>query len=336
MARLWPRRRRTTHREEVAAPPPRPRPFWPWLLLLLALVLGALAASWYLTREDDEDTVPAARVPEVLGERREAAEREVRARDFEVEVELVARRGRVGIVVSQRPVPGTLYGEGGIVVLSISRDPAKVEVPDVTGLPTARALARLRAAELRPTAQEASSFEPKGTVLRQIPRAGTEVPTNSEAVVIVSAGRQLATVPDVVGLTSDAATTRLTQRGFRTRVDRVPGTEPEGTVVAQDPRAGTRTRRGSVVRINVSQGAGNGTTTVATSPPALGARVPNTVGQDEANATATLEGAGFVVRAVNRPTTDPAQDGIVIRQSPAGGGRAAPGSTVTIFVGIIR
>ncbi|HZM18508.1 MAG TPA: PASTA domain-containing protein, partial [Gaiellaceae bacterium] len=61
--------------------------------------------------------------------------------------------------------------------------------------------------------------------------------------------------------------------------------------------------------------------------------VPDTVGQDEATAQATLEGAGFTVRVVDRPTTSAEQDGIVVRQAPAGGGSARTGSTVTIFVG---
>jgi eukaryotic-like serine/threonine-protein kinase len=63
------------------------------------------------------------------------------------------------------------------------------------------------------------------------------------------------------------------------------------------------------------------------------AAVPDTVGQDEATAQATLEGAGFTVRVVDRPTTSAEQDGIVVRQAPAGGGSARTGSTVTIFVG---
>jgi eukaryotic-like serine/threonine-protein kinase len=64
--------------------------------------------------------------------------------------------------------------------------------------------------------------------------------------------------------------------------------------------------------------------------------VPDTVGQDEVTARATLEGAGFVVRPRTRPVTDPAQDGIVIEQTPQGGTRARPGSQVTIVVGVLR
>jgi serine/threonine-protein kinase len=299
-------------------------------LLLLLIVLAALGASWYFATRDD--MVDAERVPDVVGMKREDAEQRLEERGFEVEVKRVVSERPPGIVVSQRPEPGTLYGEGGIVVLAVARDPLLIEVPDVSGLTTARALARLRAAGLRPRAQEVPSREPRGTVLRQLPAPGTEVPRGSPAIVVVASGPQLSTVPAVVGLPVGEATTRLTGAGFRSRVARVPSSQPEGTVVAQNPAGQARSMRGSVVRLNVSIGPGAGTTTVTTATTAS-ATVPDTVGQDEATAVATIEGAGYAPQVIDTPTTDSAQDGIVIRQAPKGGGRFPSGSTVTLFVG---
>jgi beta-lactam-binding protein with PASTA domain len=338
MARFWRRRpttaTRTTEEQVERVPPPPPRPFWPWLLLLLLLVLGALAASWYFATRDE--TVDAEKVPNVVGLQRADAERRLDERGFETEVKPVDSRQPPGEVIAQRPSPETVYGEGGIVVISVARSPSEVEVPDVVGLRTQVALTRLRTAGLNPRAQAVQSRRPKGIVLRQVPPAGTEVQRGSAAVVVVSAGPQLAEVPDVVGLDTEAATEQLTQAGFRTQVQRVPGNAPEGTVVAQNPRGGTRAQRGRVVRINVSIGQTQTTTTVVTTTTApSGSTVPNTVGQDEATARSTLEGAGFQVRVTYRTVTDPSQEGIVMTQSPAGG-RAAPGSTVTITVGRLR
>ena len=262
MARVWPRRRRTTEERVEAVPPRRPTPWWPWLLLLLLLVLGALAASWYFANRDE--TVDAREVPAVVGAQRAEAERELDEREFESEVKLVDSERRAGTVVAQRPDPGTLYGEGGIVVLTIARDPQRAEVPDVTGLRLAQALERLRAAGLRGRSETIRSQQPRGRVIRQVPAAGTEVDKDQPVVVIVSAGRQQVAVPTLVGLTAEEATSRLTRDGFRTRVTRVPSTDPEGLVVAQAPRAGTQTPRGSVVRINVSQGQAQTATTVVT------------------------------------------------------------------------
>jgi eukaryotic-like serine/threonine-protein kinase len=326
----WRRRRATEYREERVAAAPRPRPFWPWLLLLLLLVLAALGASWYFATRDD--MVDAERVPEVVGMKREDAEQRLEQRGFEVAADRVVSPRPPGIVVTQRPEPGTLYGEGGIVLLAVARDPLRTEVPDVSGLTTARALARLRAAELRPRAQEVPSREPRGTVLRQLPAPGTEVPTGSPAIVVVASGPELSTVPAVVGLLVGEATRRLTGAGFRSRVARVPSSQPEGTVVAQNPAGRARSMRGSVVRLNVSRGPGAGTTTVTTATTAS-ATVPDAVGLDEPTAVATIEGAGYAPQVIDAPTTDPAQDGIVIRQAPKAGARAPSGSTVTLFVG---
>lgn len=310
------------------------RPFWPWLLLLLLLVLAALGASWYLANRDE--TIDAGKVPNVVGLSRADAERRLERANFETEAKRVVRRGRPGTVVEQRPEPGTLYGEHGIVVLAVARDPLRTEVPDVSGLKTPQALARLRAAELEPRAQVVTSREPKGTVLRQLPEAGEEVPKGSPAIVVVASGPQLATVPVVVGLTVGQATTRLTQVGFRSRVARVPGSAPEGTVVAQDPQGGARRLRGTVVRVNVSIGQGAGTTTVVETTRGADIAVPDVVGLDVAMAQSTVEGQGFVSNVVEQPTTDSSQDGIVLRQTPGGGSRAASGSTVTIFVGRLQ
>jgi eukaryotic-like serine/threonine-protein kinase len=339
VARFWRRRRpaaaRQTTEEQVEAVPPRPRPFWPWLLLLLAVVLGAVAASWYFAARGD--TVEAAQVPNVIGVQQEEAERRVEDRGFEAELKPVDSERPAGTVIAQRPDSETLYGEGGIVVISVARSPQQVEIPDVVGLRSGRALARLRGAGFTPRAQSVRSRRPRGIVVRQVPTVGTEAARGSAVVVLVSAGQQLAEVPGVVGLTADTATTQLTRAGFRTRVVRAPSTEPEGTVIGQNPRAGVRLPRGEVVRINVSRGRTQATTTVVTTTttPAR-ATVPNTIGQDEGTAISTIENAGFRVRVVERTVPDPADDGIVLRQAPAGGTPAARGSTVTITVGRLR
>lgn len=337
MARFWPWGRRTATAEERVeeVPPRRPSPFWPWLLLLLLLVLGGLAALWYFSNRDE--MVDAREVPAVVGAQRAEAERELDEREFESEVKLVDSERSAGTVVAQRPDPGTRYGEGGIVVLTVARDPQRAEVPDVTGLRLAQALARLRAAGLRGRSETIRSQQPRGRVIRQVPAAGTEIPKEEAVVVIVSAGQQQVEVPALLGLTAEEATARLTRDGFRTRVTRVPSAEPEGLVVAQGPRAGTQAPRGSVVRINVSQGrAQTATTVITTTATQTRASVPDVEGLDEATAISTVEGAGLRTRVVDRAVTDPAQDGVVLRQIPQAGAMATRDSTVTITVGRLQ
>lgn len=339
MARFWPRRRpaaatRTTEEHVETVPPPRPRPFWPWLLLLLLLVLGGLAASWYFANRGE--TVEAKTVPNVVGLRREEAERRLDDSGFEVERKDIVSPRTAGVVLDQRPTSGTRYGEGGIVVVSVARSAARVDVPNVTAVQTAAAMTRLRAAGLRGRAQTVASRRPKGQVLRQVPVAGTDVPKNSPVVLIVSAGPQLVDVPDVVGLAADDATKQLADAGFRTRVRQVASTEQAGTVIAQKPGGGSRGPRGQVIQINVARPATETTTTVVTTTagPSQGT-VPDVVGLDEQTAAQTIEDAGFLVRVQERTVTDSSEDGIVVQQLPRGGTRRT-GTTVTIVVGRLR
>ncbi len=61
-------------------------------------------------------------------------------------------------------------------------------------------------------------------------------------------------VPSVTGLSSDSAQRALRARGLRVEAATVDDTIAAGVVVAQDPPAGEKVHRSSVVRLNVSSG----------------------------------------------------------------------------------
>jgi serine/threonine-protein kinase len=126
-------------------------------------------------------------------------------------------------------------------------------------------------------------------------------------------------VPDVVGLDIEDARDELSGAGLRAVVNRVESDEPEDEVTGQNPGKGTEVDEGTRVTLTVSKG----TDEVA---------VPNVRGDDEDEARATLEAAGFEVVVRNEPGP-PEDEGTVVRQQPSGG-RAREGSTVTIYVGV--
>jgi serine/threonine-protein kinase len=127
-------------------------------------------------------------------------------------------------------------------------------------------------------------------------------------------------VPDVVGSSAADARAELRAAGFSVSTVTVVSDEPAGTVIEQAPRAGMELRKGESVRLTVSAGPAN-------------VDVPDVTGLDEASAALELERAGFRVRVIDESTADPAQDGMVLRQTPAGGSSAEDGATVTITVG---
>jgi serine/threonine-protein kinase len=57
------------------------------------------------------------------------------------------------------------------------------------------------------------------------------------------------------------------------------------------------------------------------------------VGQTEADARHALIRAGFTVKTVDQPTSDPTENGAVLKQSPEGGQQAPAGTQVAIYVG---
>lgn len=137
----------------------------------------------------------------------------------------------------------------------------------------------------------------------------------------VGPGAPSGKVPNVVGMKQDEAVKTLEDAFWTPDVVMAASTEPEGTVFEQDPKGGASARLGSKVTIKVS----NGLTPKKA--------VPDVVGKAQAVAEAALTDAGFVVQVVEQPVCDPAQDGVVLSQTPAAGAVRKVGSTVTIVVG---
>ena len=302
-------------------PPPRPI-IWPWLLLLLLIVLGGIAAYVLLARDDGGDdgrTVPGVvRLPE-----REAVDR-LDDEGFDVRVRRQATgRAPRGIVFGQRPGAGRELAEGSPVTILVSQGVVRTSVPNVVGLPRAQAGERLEGAGLRPRERRVFSEEPRGVVIAQDPRAGERVLRDTAVRINVSKGTGRVAVPDVVGRDADDAGSIIRRAGLVARPFDVSAAEPSGTVVSQNPPAGSEVARGDVVRINVSTGEG------AEQQEPRDVEVPSVVGRPLARAQRELQAAGFVVRVNVVPSGEP--EGTVVAQNPTGG-VARRGSSVGLDV----
>jgi len=337
--------------DEVAARRPRPPLLWPALLLLLLLVLGGLGALVYFTREDERE------VPSVVGLPLEDAVERVTDEGFESDLRRAANQAPRETVFRQRPPAGSEADEGSTVTLVVSSGPARTAVPSVVGLPLARALEQLDGAGLGARQRRIFSEEPPDVVVAQAPAGGERVARGSAVRINVSRGTGTVDVPDVVGQTSDDAGANIRKAGLEARAVETPSDESEGTVLSQNPSAGSEARRGTTVRINVSAGAAPGTTTTGTTTATTGAdegtttapteteagttgaagggtvTVPTVVGFSGEVAASDLAREGLQVAVETQPTTDQFQVGIVIDQRPAAGRRVRPGSTVTLVVG---
>jgi serine/threonine-protein kinase len=305
--------------------PPRRRRRWvPWVLVALLVAAAALAGWWAYNQIQDQlaEREPVG-VPLVEALEKDLAVEQIEAAGLEADVvEQASPENRRGIVIEQSPKEGTQVQKGSTVTITVGTGPKQVEVPRVVGLAYEDAVDSLTEAGLR--ARRVNVFSanaPEGQVTGQNPTAGNMVDEGSEIEVRVSQGPKQVEVPDVLNQDEASATSELQDAGFEVQTTEAPSdTTQAGLVSAQSPAPGAQAAEGATVTITISTG-----------PELL--TVPAVIGEQAFDARAAIQNAGFRPRSVFQDVTDPAQDGVVLAQDPAGNSQASPGSTITITVG---
>jgi serine/threonine-protein kinase len=302
-------------------PPPedeqRRRRRWPWIAAVLG-VLAVLAAVFLLL---GPLSPKQAKVPGVVGTQLAVGKAILENKGFKTQVTTVVSPEQRDKILRQDPQPNTKVDEGSTVSLTVSGGPGQATVPPVDGLTQSQARRKLEAAGFKVTvSREASDTIPTGQVIRTAPPAGTQIDKGSTVTLVISTGPQGVTVPSVVGQSQDSASAQLANVGLKVAIVSQDSTQTPGTVLSQDPAAGSQAARGSTVTI-----------TVARQPQQV--TVPNTVGQDQSAALTALADAGLTpIVGGTQPVTTQAEDGKVVAQTPSGG-KVKRGTKVTITVG---
>ena len=306
----------------AGAPDPEPqsarrsRRRWLIALVVVLLVAGAAVAAYALTRPEEHP------VPDVTGKPLAAALAVVQNAGFDPNVERTTSDAPVGRVIRPDPQPGTKAAKGSEVTLTVSEGPGTKPVPDVVGQTRKNAINELQDAGFKvDERRENSDTVPRNRVISTTPDPATAAELGSTVTIVVSSGPQQIEVPDVTGHTSGSARRTLEGAGFVVGVrEQEDENADPGTVLAQSPDAGTDAPKGSTVTI-----------TVAKQPAQV--TVPDVTGERQDAATNALIDAGLKPNVTTRDVSDEAEDGVVVRQSPRGGGRADRDATVTITVG---
>ena len=126
------------------------------------------------------------------------------------------------------------------------------------------------------------------------------------------------TVPNVTGLTSEVAVTRLEGIGLDAEIDPVPNLAARNTVLEQDPVPQTVVDEGSTVRLSVSTG------------PAL-VEIPDVSGLTEKEARKRLTDQGLLVSVVKKGS-ETVPKNTVIGTEPVAGTEISVGSTVKLQI----
>ena len=152
-----------------------------------------------------------------------------------------------GKVLSQGTQAGTREAKGSSVSLEVGK--ART-IPDIIGKTkdeAASALSDIGAGTIHYVYQRSDSDA--GTVLAVDPDVGTTISAGDTVTLTVAQGYE---VPDVIGMTKDAAVSTLSQSGLVAKVVYVDADRTAGTVDSTDPAAGTQVSSGTVVTVRVA------------------------------------------------------------------------------------
>jgi serine/threonine-protein kinase len=173
---------------------------------------------------------PEVTVPDVTTQQLSQAKATLEGQGFTVRVTKGESDEPKDQVLSQAPEAGADVAEGSQVTLTVSDGPEKV--PDVVGLPQDQAEAKIRAAGFNPVIREdPTSTEPKGTVVDQAPRDGTQ-PQGADIQLFVSTYEEPTEDPTPTDLPTDQPTESPTATGTQSPIlggRRQPGRQDSGS-----------------------------------------------------------------------------------------------------------
>ncbi|AJT67673.1 Serine/threonine-protein kinase PK-1 [Streptomyces lydicus] len=192
-------------------------------------------------------------------------------------------------------------------------------VPAVLDMPQGKAVKTLRDEGLGvKVVRGFSSNVERGHVMKTDPGVGKRIRGTDTVTLTVSRGPEIVSVPDLSGTPVADAKRKLRDLGL------VPGATKRvvnedvarGSVIRTDPPAGTKRHPDTAVALTVSRGAP--------------VDMPNVVGDDRADAEATLRELGLRVKFAEQPVFSEEDKGTVARQSAVEGERLGAGDTVTL------
>ncbi len=219
-------------------------PVWGVALIVAfaLLVLGGIGLYTYSQELWGGKTVPA-----VVGVGQEAATKRLEDAGFKVSVQTEAADSNIGLVLSCTPEPGTRAeaSAGATITVAVART-----IPQVKGTQMAdaqKALNDLGAVNIR--IQSVNSDAGAGTVVDVSPAEGSEFKSTDEVVLSVATPY---VVPNVTGLTADAAKAAVEKAGLTAKVTYVQSDAAPNYVVGCSPEAGVQATAGETVELQVS------------------------------------------------------------------------------------
>ncbi len=133
-------------------------------------------------------------------------------------------------------------------------------------------------------------------------------------------------VPDVLEMTEEDAKDAIYKAGLQADIQMVPSTEPEGTILSQDPEGGTEVAQGSTVTVLISSGV----------PPEMPVWINLPIDEFDATLTAYNEETALDLTwvRVDVPVEDPTSWDRIVGTDPPPGALVETGQQITVRVGV--
>ena len=159
-------------------------------------------------------------------------------------------------VIRTDPEKGSSLNYGQVVKIYVSLGREQVEVPDLSNYTPDQAIKLLEDRELKYTSSEKyDNSVPAGNVASQNPVAGTMVEKGTTVTFVVSKGKQMVEMVNVIGDTGILAKATLEQKGLQVAVvEQYSATVPVGQVFHQSYEEGVKLAPGTTVTLTVSKG----------------------------------------------------------------------------------
>ncbi|NLZ89774.1 MAG: PASTA domain-containing protein, partial [Clostridiales bacterium] len=201
----------------------------------------------------------------------------------------------LAILVTVGLAVGTLLIYNGVVSTTYA--------PYLLGETEQEAIRMARNAGLDPQVVRQSDKSEAGTVILQSHDFGFAMKRGDVILITVSSGPLQHAAPAIVDKPQDEALRSVEQLGLKLLItDRVLDVAPAGTIISQDPEAGTMMDYGGIIQAVVSGGK---------------VTVPSVKGMTRAQALQTLQAAGLTTERVDElPIEDPLQVDQVADQLP--------------------
>lgn len=222
-----------------------------------------------------------------------------------------------GVVVLIAAILGVTFATGLF-------DKKDIEVPDFKGMTIEEAEAKADDLGIKVEIgdYEFSSEYDQDEIMSQNPDEGEMVAKGDVVTVDISKGEDKGVVPNLIGKSESEAKEMIEQYGYKVgSVTEKESEKTKGTVLSQDPSAGSEVSSGSTINIVISDGKGKEKV-----------EVPNLLGMSEAAAKKAIKNAGFKVGKVSEGVSSSYDEGEVMWQEYNSGTKLEKGETINIRI----